>query len=325
MNDFLFVTAQPDKPYFHWQVSLYVHNFIKLGIKPIQINVLFAMVEGNETPSKEANSLKDLGINIFFYKDDREDKSYIPSIKPYLIWKWLEEFPEKGKLLFLHDSDIIFTKEFNVSHLLDDNIIYLSNTLGYLSYNYILECSERYSSSHPNSEKIGLIKEMCEVIGIDSETVKKNNDNSGGGQYILKNMDSQLWYKIYKDCTPLYKQMLNYDSRHPINNGQIQFWTAEMWSIIWNLWLHNFETKISDDLSFCWATDHIEAIKQNPILHMAGVTYNLKDIMFFKGEFIEVNPIEKLIENPNIFDYVNTQNASFFYIENMKDYIKKGG
>lgn len=51
MREILFVTAQPDKPYFHWQVILYVHNFIKLGIKANQINVLFGIVEGNELPS----------------------------------------------------------------------------------------------------------------------------------------------------------------------------------------------------------------------------------------------------------------------------------
>ena len=34
MENILFVTAQPDVPYFHWQVKLYTHNFIEKGIKP---------------------------------------------------------------------------------------------------------------------------------------------------------------------------------------------------------------------------------------------------------------------------------------------------
>jgi len=34
MDSLLFVSAQPDVPYFHWQVKLYVHNFIEKGINP---------------------------------------------------------------------------------------------------------------------------------------------------------------------------------------------------------------------------------------------------------------------------------------------------
>lgn len=33
-EDIIYVTAQPDVPYFHWQIELYVHNFISLGIDP---------------------------------------------------------------------------------------------------------------------------------------------------------------------------------------------------------------------------------------------------------------------------------------------------
>ena len=32
----LFVSAQPDVPYFHWQAKIYSHNFIEMGIKPEQ-------------------------------------------------------------------------------------------------------------------------------------------------------------------------------------------------------------------------------------------------------------------------------------------------
>ena len=32
----LFMSAQPDVPYFHWQVEVMIHNFMKLGINPIR-------------------------------------------------------------------------------------------------------------------------------------------------------------------------------------------------------------------------------------------------------------------------------------------------
>jgi hypothetical protein len=321
MNKIQFVTAQPDKPYFHWQIKLYVYNFIKSGIKLDQINVIFAIVEGNKTPSEQALKLREMGINVHFYMDERNDKSYIPSIKPYLISKWLKDFPEKGDVIFLHDSDIVFTKNFDITNLIDDDINYLSDTIGYIGYNYIMECGRRYEIENQNSEKDGLIKEMANIIGINVDLIKNNQENSGGGQYLIKKSNSELWDKIYNDCTPLYKQMLDYDRRHPLKTGQIQFWTAEMWSILWNLWLSNFKTKISKDIDFCWATDNLEKVKHYPILHMAGVTDNLKRTMFYKGEYINVDPIVKLEQSPNHFDYINENNATLFYINLMKDFI----
>ena len=46
--------------------------------------------------------------------------------------------------------------------------------------------------------------------------------------------------------------MLNYQERFPISPGEIQFWTAEMWSLLWNLWLHGHKTEITKDLDFSW-------------------------------------------------------------------------
>jgi hypothetical protein len=164
---------------------------------------------------------------------------------------------------------------------------------------------------------------MCDVIGVDVNVVKDNQINSGGGQYIIKNTDHKLWEKIYNDSTPLYSQMLDYQKRYPINPGQIQFWTAEMWSVLWNLWLYGVETKITKELDFSWATDNIDVYNKKPILHMAGITDNLKLTKFYKGEYINVNPIQKLIENPNHFDYVDKNNATIKYIDVMKSYTQK--
>lgn len=43
MGDIIFVTLQPDVPYFHWQVKPYTYNFIEEGIKPCQIYVIFGL------------------------------------------------------------------------------------------------------------------------------------------------------------------------------------------------------------------------------------------------------------------------------------------
>lgn len=322
MNEVLFVTAQPDVPYFHWQTKLYIHNFIEKGIQPNQIHVIFSIQNGKE-PSEESLKLKTFGVNVFHYYDERDFKFYIPSIKPYLIHKWLLENPENGKIFFLHDADIIFRELPNFDDLISNDVSYLSDTISYIGYNYIMDCCDRYEKLHPNSEKGQLITEMAKVVGIDVDIIKHNQNNSGGGQYLIKNTDSKLWEKIYKDCSPLYNQMLDYQNRFPINPGQIQFWTAEMWSLLWNLWLHNIETKITKEFDFSWATDNIEIYNSKPILHMAGVTSDLSGKKFYKGDFINQDPITLLENNPNYFDYIENDSSTKKYIEVMLSLIKK--
>lgn len=323
MEKILFVTAQPDVPYFIWQIKLYVHNFIENGIDPNQIHVVLGIVKEGDKPSLESLKLKEFGINVHHFFDLRIKKHYIPSIKPYLISQWIQLNPKHGELFFLHDADIIFRKLPDFNKILNDEFCYLSDTIGYIGHDYIIDCCRRYEFKHPTTEQNQLLQEMVDVIGIDIQTVKENQKNSGGGQYLIKNTNSELWDKIYRDSITLYDKMLDYQRRFPISPGQIQFWTSEMWALIWNLWLYGVKTKITKDLDFSWATDNIRMYNKKPILHMAGVTDDLKTTKFYKGEYINVDPIMKLRENINHFDYVDKNSSTIKYIDNMKTYIQK--
>lgn len=323
MNERLkFVTAQPDVPYFHWQSEIYINNFIEKGINPNNIHVIFSMTNSRKVPSESSLNLKKYGVNVHHYVDDRDKRNYIPSIKPFLISKWLKDYPHLGDCFFLHDADIVFRELPNYNDLLNDDIIYLSDTIGYIGYNYIKDCCDRYEKQYPLSQKKQLLQEMVDIVGVSIDCIKCNQENSGGGQYIIKNTTYEMWDKIYKDCTPLYNQMLDYQKRFPINPGQIQFWTAEMWSLLWNLWYFGFETEIHDKLDFSWATDDIEQYNKKPILHMAGVTQNLKEKKFYKGDFINENPLDKLKEDINYFNYIEKNSSTIMYIEIMKNIIK---
>lgn len=324
MQDLIFVSAQPDVPYFHWQCEVYGHNFVSMGIKPEQIHIIFGIFDGSNKETEGALKLRDKGYNVHFYPDKRQKKHYIPSIKPYLIGCWLEEFPHYGKSFFLHDADIIFRELPNFDKLIqDDNVCYLSDTKGYIGYEYLKSCSERYEKNFSICEKNQLIIEMSEVIGVDPDIIKKNQENSGGGQYVIKNTNYKLWNKIYSDSTRLYDRLRDFHKRFPIRTGEIQFWTAEMWALLWNLWQFNRETRITKELSFSWATDMIHNYNLHPILHMAGVQDSMKKTKFYKGEFINVNPLDKLRENENYFDYVDPKSTTIKYVEVMKSILKK--
>ena len=96
MSKLLYVSAQPDVSYFHWQVEVYVNNFVRKGIPLENIHVLFGIPDNKTEPSVWGLKLKERIPNVYFYKDDRTSKHYIPSIKPYLIYQWLKEDCNRG-------------------------------------------------------------------------------------------------------------------------------------------------------------------------------------------------------------------------------------
>ena len=323
MKDILFVSAQPDVLYFHWQVKIYVHNFLEKGIDPRNIHVLFSLQDEKTQPSDGAIELMKHGINIHFFVDDRDKKNYIPSIKPFLISKWIEKNEEYGKCFFLHDSDIIFRELPLFENLINDDKIYVSDTIGYLGYDYLKTCCRNYEREHKNCLEDQLINEMCEVVGIEKNVLAQNQNNSGGGQYLIKNTNYKTWVKIYNDSNKIYSKMIKFHRKFPIQNGSIQFWTAEMWSVLWNLFLIKKEVVVSKELNFSWATDKIDQYEKKPILHMAGVTEDIKKDKFYKGDFINVSPLEVLEKYPFFFDYINEENATIKYVDIMKSILKK--
>ena len=52
--ELIYVTAQPDVPYFHWQAKIYGHNFVSKGIKPENIHIIYGLCNGQQEPSEGA-------------------------------------------------------------------------------------------------------------------------------------------------------------------------------------------------------------------------------------------------------------------------------
>lgn len=62
-----FVCAQPDVPYFHWQVEVLIHNFMKNGINPNWIEILFAYDDSISSEGLEL-AKKYPFVRFFFYR-----------------------------------------------------------------------------------------------------------------------------------------------------------------------------------------------------------------------------------------------------------------
>ena len=275
-----YICAQPATQYFGWQIDVLIHSLISNGVFQKDIHVINA-IHGAIDPYFDKLKSKYPYVLFEFYKDTRSYKNYIPSIKQHLLYKHYDKYSYlENETILLLDADVAFIKPLDFSPLLNDDIWYLSNTNSYLNYDYI------------KSKGDDVLSTMLEIANIDEQLVKNNNKNSGGAQYLVKNINKEYWnevvelsHKLYESISKLNEEKVKADSEH----HPLQIWTAEMWALLWAAWNCGIETRVSPLMDFCWATDPIAKWDKDAIYHNAGVTMKFKNL-FFKGAYIDKFP-----------------------------------
>ena len=287
MKSLRYVCVQPRLLYYAWQVEVMINNFIKHGINPNNIDILVAWNPNDLTTSVQANvdAWNKLAshynhVRFFFYQDTRQQPiHYISSIRPNVLKQHFKAHPElESDIIFYHDCDMVFTKSPNWDKFLSDKIWYLSNTNSYINYDYII------------SKGQDVYDKMCEIMKIDPLIPKIMNSNSGGAQYIMKNVDYLYWEKVETDCQKLYyeiTEIMRAITKLNTDWHGLQIWCADMWAVLWNIWLKEKETKNVPELEFCWSSDPIEKLDRTTLLHNAGVTgqNSMGYPAFYKGAY----------------------------------------
>lgn len=317
-NNLIFISAQPDSTFFHWQVEIYLYQFAKHGIQ----NYCYALFGySGSTPSIYAQNLAKKYPNIKFYKDERKYKSYKPSIRPHILAKFFKEYPNLGKYVFYHDSDIFLTKlpRFDLMLHPNDENAYLSDTISYIGYNYIKECADRYKAKYDRLDDLDIFYGMCKIIDIKPELVISNQNNSGGAQYLLKNIDDIFWVDCETKCVDLYNYLAHYERTNPIKHA-IQKWTTDMWVVLWLYWKRGGTTLIHKELDFSWATGTMKEYENTNIFHLAGVTDSTCRDKFYKARFDRSMVFDAYYKNPKLFDHINKNNATYGYVQVIKEY-----
>jgi len=316
----IFLSAQPDETYFHWQVEIYLYQFAKHGIA----NKCYALFGYRDTPSIKAIELSKKFKHVILYKDERvipTSNPYVLTIRPHLFQKFFADYPELTSAVFYHDSDIFLVRIPRFELMLGDDKQYLSNTISYIGYNCIDACQKRYNAKYPSASEDPLIQRMCDCVGISVELVQQNEENSGGAQLLLKNIDVSFWAEAEILFQKMYDCLKAYDAKYPIQQG-IQVWTAEMWVLLWLLWKRGLETRIHTDLNFSWATSTITEYHANRIFHLAGVTHVNCTGRFFKGAYHTKNVIREYARNKTIFNEINPNSATYEYVKVIKEYAE---
>jgi hypothetical protein len=188
-----------------------------------------------------------------------------------------------------------------------DNNWYVSDTISYIGHDYILSKGE------------DVLNRMCDIVGIYKDEVRIRQGQSGGAQYILKNVDFAFFHKVEKDSEKLFKEITelnNKKKKEDPTHHELQIWCSDMWAVLWNAWMRGYNTNVVKEMDFCWATDDISKWDECAIFHNAGVVQSNSEL-FFKGSYTNALPYEA------DESLLNKERCSYKYFEIIKSIGKK--
>lgn len=330
----IFISGQPYDQYFVWQVDVQITNFRKFGISD-RMHVLVWHPEQAEMTERDNKTKKvirkfmqapDLSgwhklqekypeVGFFYYKDEGVNLGlYIPQLRPQILKQHFRRFPElENETLFYHDSDIIFNYLPDFETLREGNINWQSDCSHYLDYKYLYK--KEIEGKIPRRSAI---KKLCEIGNIPLETMFCYRKKTGGAQCILKQVDSDFWADVERQCIEIRKAFFfgvqgSFNQRYFTSEAAgFQSWCADMWALNMALWSRGKVTDVTKELDFSWATDSIETYNKKPIYHNAGAT-RMTPKLFFKGAWIQDSPIGVNLPSPP------KDTASLKYVEAIRE------
>jgi len=334
MKDFRFICVQPDDDYYTWQVHAWIESLKTLGYSEKATVLIFIPQFRNKNPKLQ--QIIDLypETEFVFYKDVKGEVNnyfqvYIPALRPWTLAKYFEEHPEwSEKAVFYCDSDVVFTDKLDVEKFVNDDVCYLSDTNSYINASYFdSKVKDVIPQKMDDYNTRDILGETASIVGINRATCEKYNEHSGGAQYLLKNINSEFWKKVFKDCIAIRMQLMFINKQYfPNENKGFQSWCADMWAVLWNLWLRNQETKCVPEMDFSWASDGIEKLSSKAIFHNAGIVSENGNgyPAFYKGKYHNGGDPTK---DPHLEIVLNDENSkkycTHFYATKLKELKQK--
>jgi hypothetical protein len=232
------------------------------------------------------------------------------------------------KAIFYCDSDILFTEKFDIQQFVDDDVNYLSDANSYINAKYFdSKVKDVLPDKLEEYKTRDILAEITSVVGISREIAEAHNDHSGGAQYLIKNIDANFWKKMMTDTIVIrsYLQKVNREFFESESKG-FQSWCADMWSLLWNLWLRDAETRVIPEMGFSWAPDPITKLDTHPILHNAGIVSTSMDgyNCFYKGKYHKGLDPSK---DPHLDNVLNDEKSktrcTWYYANKLKQLFNK--
>lgn len=326
------IAAVPNNIRFFWETAVYLNSLKKWGYtKDANILVFLPDTPTEKTKINEWLILekKFPEVNFQYFEDKHKITRlmgifhYIPLFRKYVLQEFWKQHPElKDEMIVYTDTDVIFNSYLDFSKYENDDVNYVSwtgdkdRTDNYLWQPYfdgkIAQVDERKLEGYKKGD---VLNECGKICKINREIITANNSNTGGAQYILKNIDTQFWTDCFNRILEMKTYLANINQiymqgntpQEKENNG-FQSWCSDMWVVLYTLWGRGAATSCPKELDFAWTTDNIERLEDISIIHNAGATSDSKMKIPHKDEYLEIPIFFKgNYNNKTPFDYTEQE------------------
>lgn len=295
-----FVVPLPDAPYYLWQALVQLASFRELGYDE---DVHYLVAYFGDGPSELLLRLwdsTDIHASLHLYPDTRSDTSYHASMKPWLMGKFVEQFPASTATVWNYlDPDCVFTGEPipDFGPLLADENWYGSDTRLYTGANVLRNTSEQ------------LFLDLCAIAEIDPDMVLAHDEHTIGAQCIVKNADADFWFAVERKSVLAHRRLkqATRQARREGRRSALQSWCAEMWMQQYETIRAGFTPRASPLMGFCWANAPEQAWHEQTYFHCAGQATE-DGHHFCKSAWKHRSPFGKQIT-------VSPESASWHYVE----------
>jgi hypothetical protein len=232
--------------------------------------------------------------------------SYAPSIQPYLLSKWVKAKRPVGPTMLV-DSDVLFSRIDRLP-IPGAREILGSDVGGYINADYLDGTDPR------------LLDHLAGIAGIDPDYVRQS-PVAIGAQYLLPDLlDGQFWQRVEAMSNAMYSFMKGYQCAI----HEVQKWTASMWAMLYAFYRLEIEegytVNTHENLRFVWGSDKLAKWDGSDILHMAGITADMKTRgCFHKGDYTAAAPFGHCLE------WVADDNCSRIYADAIVEFSKATG
>ena len=188
------ITCTPGNLQFTWETEVLCNNLREIGLST-HLQVLIDLNSMNDTTDiwfQLAERYQE--VEFFSYSTNEVEGlliHYPPIVRLNILKQHFKRYEKlEQNTIFYIDTDVLLKQE--IIEVLwkfkDNNINYLSKT-DYISATYF-KSKEQDTMMHCRKEfkTRDILNELCAIMQIRKELVEYNNDNSGGAQYLLKNI-----------------------------------------------------------------------------------------------------------------------------------------
>lgn len=329
-SDFSIIVATPHDLYFCSEVEVQLHNFRKFNMSQYMQILVYETEDVSWREYWDKLAQRYAEVSFFFYSIPglKNLLTIYPQVcRPSMLRVHYQRFPEmKDKVIWYIDSDVLLTKPIDFTPWLKDDICYLSST-PYIGADYFAsKRNDVWPFKLELYDQRDILKELCDIVGIDKQVVIDNNTNTGGCQYLLKGIDSSFWEDVEKNCVELRFKALNLNAEFfPSENKGLQSWAiGDMCGLLWNLWKRNIEVRCPSEFDFSWASSPIEKYDQCSIFHNAGISGIYQEMdgkkhrMFHKGDIRFRTSVMTFFDITE-WGEITTDYCTYKYVEAIKE------